>query len=267
MTFDSSEKSAYGGKPVECFLFQAGSQEWRYAASDSLATCPGFGTFDPYPISRGDLEISQERDSGQLDINVPRTCEIALLFVGYTPANPVSVTVYAYHRDDGEAVVFFRGGIVSASFEGAVATLKCLPLGGALSRTVPRLSCLTRCNWVLYSAGCGVSKAAYAQAATVTAVSGLDVSAAVFGTHEDGYFDFGFIELPDGSRRYITRHIGTTVTLLGPALSLAVGAAITAYPGCDLTEETCVAKFANLANHWGFKRLPVRDPYQVGVSS
>ena len=76
----------------------------------------------------------------------------------------------------------------------------------------------------------------------------------------------------DGSLGYITGHTGTQITIQRMPYSLitqfedeGAGTAISLYPGCDHTRETCKAKFDNLLNYGGFDWIPAKNP--MGGSS
>jgi hypothetical protein len=42
---------------------------------------------------------------------------------------------------------------------------------------------------------------------------------------------------------------------------IAVGQAVTLYPGCDHTTTTCDGKFSNLNNYGGFPHIPTKNPF------
>jgi len=270
MSHDTLEKSRHSANPVECYRIQSGSTTWRYTSADQRVSISvaGDGVFAyvPEALSRGELSFSQEESSGVVEITVPRWNPVAKLFIPFTPPNPINLTIYRLHADDGSVIIAFRGSIVRASFSGSEAVLTCAPVAAALSRSIPRIACQARCSWALYSAGCTIDPEDFKDVGTVASVSGLDVTATVFGTQVDGWFTLGYLELSDGTRRRITAHVGNTATLQSPIIGLTAGTAFSAFAGCDLLETTCVTKFNNLVNHMGHKRLPTRNPYQLGMT-
>jgi hypothetical protein len=46
--------------------------------------------------------------------------------------------------------------------------------------------------------------------------------------------------------------------------TLSVGDAVTIYPGCDGSYATCLNKFANLKNFFGFPFMPNKNPFSQG---
>jgi hypothetical protein len=66
------------------------------------------------------------------------------------------------------------------------------------------------------------------------------------------------IRLSDGERRGILDQTGTTLTLDVPFRELVVGDALQVWAGCDLTIETCLAKFGNVPNFGGHPDIGIR---------
>ena len=106
--------------------------------------------------------------------------------------------------------------------------------------------------------------------ATLTAVAGLQVTAAAFAdstlTLAGGWMEWtrtdGLIE-----RRTINAHTGDTITLLYGAADLAVGLDVIAVPGCEQTYAACAARFPDPENHYGgaiYK--PIKPPGEDSMS-
>jgi hypothetical protein len=81
------------------------------------------------------------------------------------------------------------------------------------------------------------------------------------------YYNGGFIEWDaDGLGTLERRGIESTTgsnqyQLFGRADGLAVGQAVTIYPGCDGAAETCDTKFNNLVNYGGVDFMPGKSPF------
>ena len=270
MTLDAREKSRSAANPIECYRFESGTAIWRFTSGDLRLNLDegagGIQTYLPEIIARGELAFTQEETAGAIDVTLPRWNPVAQLFIPFTSPTPVKLTLFRIHPDDGESIVAFVGRVVRAEFSGSDAKLNCVPRAVELRRAIPRIACQRSCNWALYSPGCGLDPNSFKDTGTVATISGFDLTATVFGSRADGYFTAGYLELADGTRRYITDHVGMRVTLQAPIIGLAVGAAFSAFPGCDLTETTCSSKFSNLVNHLGFQREPTKNPYELGMS-
>lgn len=254
------EESPFLGDPIEAFEFTMGASVFRYTSSDASVSILG-QTYTPEVIVRTATEFSQEDTAGNVSISVPKGNAVAQMFVAFLPPEPVSITIYRKHRADPEVIVLFIGKVVSINFEGPEATMVCAPVRSLLNKKVPSVVFQSQCNWNLYGTGCGVLKASFKDSGVVGVISGVTVVATVFGTRPDGWFNNGWMELASTDRRFIVRHIGNTVELMNKFVTLTVGQAFDAYPGCDRTEAVCASKFNNLPRHLGFPRIPTRNPY------
>lgn len=263
MTYDAREKSPYAGSPVELYRFQSGAAQWTYTSADRSQSYLGF-TFVPTNITRGALDSSDEDSQGALEITLLRTDAVAALFVPDLPARPVTLQVYRFHRGDAEVIPIWAGEIASAEFSSSSVKLTGLPVSRSLRKQLPSNSFQGQCNWALFSTQCTLAKASYKQTATISAVSGLTITATAFGTHPDGYFQSGWVEDANGETHWVTQHVGNVLTLLTPFRALTVGTSVDAYPGCDRTIAACKT-FSNLIHFCGFPFIPGKNPFVHGV--
>lgn len=270
MSFDALETSQLAGEPVELYRWARGATVWRQTSADQRFSVDvggdGNQDYDPAPIRRTAPSYRAEDSSGTISVSVSRFNPVGQQFIGSAPPAPVSVTIYRMHRTDPEVIVAFVGKVVAASCDGSWIRLQCAPLTVALRRNIPRILQQRQCVWALYGAGCGVNRATFQDTATVLAVSGLDVQAAEFALRADGWFSEGWLEKNDGDKRAIVGHVGDTVTLDSPFISLAAAETVYAFAGCLRTEAVCTAKFSNLINFMGFERIPSKDPYRLGMA-
>jgi uncharacterized phage protein (TIGR02218 family) len=247
----------------------SGSTIYRWTSGDTIVNLdvPGDGPMNyiPEPIERSQAEYTNEDVSGTITVAVSRFNPVGQMYIAFNPPSPVSLAIYRQHLGDTQFVLAFVGKVVAATFDGADVQLSCAPLTAIFKRNVPRLMFQRECNWALYGPGCTVNKDLFKDNGTLVTVDGRNLSAAVFATHADGWYTGGWIELDDGTKRYITKHVGDTITLQAPFIGLVAGATIHAFAGCDRTETTCDTKFNNLVNHEGFQRLPTRNPFELGM--
>lgn len=259
--YDFYERSDFLGEPVESFRFTQGANAWRFTSADTdqvLST----GTYVREAIVHDALDYSHEDTAGNATVRVPKDNVVASLFKFYIPPTPVFLTIFRKHRADPQTIVIFSGKVVSCSFEGPEAVLLCAPISQSLGKKVPGLVFGSQCKWNLYGVGCTVNRAPFTDVGTVSGVSGLTVRAAVFVTRPADWYKNGWVETADGQRRFVVASAGDAVTLMNPFRSLAVGAAITGFAGCERTETVCTTKFNNLVNHLGFPRVPTRNPFE-----
>jgi uncharacterized phage protein (TIGR02218 family) len=262
MSYDFTEKSRSDSQPIDCYLFELGDDSWFYTSAEETLSVTGYAQpFAPATIIAERSEHGAEDQAGGIVLTVPRTFPCIADFVAYAPSSRLWVTLIQAHRDAlAEVKTPFRGPVVGVEWADSSAKLTCQPITVDLGRMIPRISYARQCNWPLYSSGCGVYKATYAQAAEVITVSGVVLSAAEFATHEDGYFNAGFVEW-SGQRRFVVGHVDQVITLMSPFSGLEPGLTVTAYPGCDLTETMCLQRFNNLWRHFGVARVPDRNPH------
>jgi uncharacterized phage protein (TIGR02218 family) len=267
-SFLETEASTDSASPRELYLFTQGPREWAFTGADETVPYNG-RIYTQATIGRGEIDYSQEDSAGSVTISLTAANPVAQLFIGLLPGVPMYVSVFRVHRN-GAAAVEFIGRVAHPVFDGLEASLTCVPLAGALGRSVPNLTYQRQCNWALYGPGCGIDKLTFRDLATLDVVDGFIVRATEFGARPDGWFTAGWVEIKNGDRagdrRYVTEHAGEQLTLNAPFAALAVGDQVYAFAGCDRSETTCAAKFSNLPRHLGFSRIPTLNPHKGRMS-
>lgn len=268
MTYDAHETSRHEGSPVELYRWTQGSTVWLNTSADTEQT-DGSEIYTPTVISRNEIRQSQEDSAGNIEIRVPRDHPVAALFIAYVPSTTVGLTIRRYHRldDDEEWIIAFVGEVLSTKYDSEASewVLTCGPVTEAFRRTIPIYLYQPQCNNALYSDACGVNEEAFKVTGTVSAISGDTITSTAFGAHADGHFNAGYVQHGD-EIQFVNNHVGNVLTLVRPFLSLSVSESVDAYPGCDRTEAACgPAKFNNLANHMGFSRIPIKNPFDTSV--
>lgn len=242
-----------------------GTQTWAYTSADHPVTYLS-NTYTPIEnLQRSNPEQSQERALGQLTIQMPHDADIAALFIGYVPPQPIWVSVFTEHDGDSEFTTFWQGRVSSVVFENSIATLNCDPIDRMFKRLGLRQKFQPACNHYLYSTGCTIVKDLFLVNATVGAVSADTVTSGDIGAKPDDWFTAGYAERSNGDRRFITAHTGNTITLLQPFSHLTVGEVIKVYAGCKRDPATCQSKFSNIVNFGGFPLVPLKNPFKVGL--
>ena len=124
------------------------------------------------------------------------------------------------------------------------------------------------CRVPLYSPQCGVSRAAFKQTGVVTAVSGAVVTIDSLAGAGANYFNGGKLTWIDPAKENILQLMITSYdnatgafTLVSVPYGLGAGLSADAYPGCDHSLDTCLAKFANVANYRGEPHIPGKVPF------
>lgn len=263
MSYTSIDLSTWFGRTVYLYVFRAGSTVWRYTSTSRDYTFDG-NVYTAVSIRHGDFEVSQDELKSDLQIIVARTVDIVALFSGFPPEHMIPVVVYRTHKGCDEAIVEWRGWVAYCKVVDDEATLSCQSNDIVMSQSgLVRFSRI--CRHALYSKWCGAVAADYRlRLVGVTNPTATTLTHAGLASQADGWWTGGYAELDTGERRMIVAHSGTTVTInyaFSNALDQSAGIAF--YPGCDLTIETCDAKFGRRAAYGGQPSIPLNNPWDA----
>lgn len=282
MSFEAFEIGRFTGRPLRLFVFQRQALIWRYCTGDRNVVIGG-NTYFAEAIDRSEIRQTAERAKDDVTITLPYLRDPAALafpvtqalgdnWHPYIPHDTIAVTCLATHYGDTDPPAVEWSGIVTQpAFTDTELTLTCTP-GPAIARARNQGPKFQRACWkTVYSTGlrgCNLALSAFEVAGTLSAVSGLDVTAAAFAIAPLP-LDGGWLEWTRGDglveRRSIMAHSGDTVTLLYGAAALAAGLAVTARPGCPRTWAACEAR-GNTINYGGSVYKPGKDPAQAPMS-
>jgi hypothetical protein len=259
VTYATKELSIHDGEPVELFGFEAGAAAWRYCTGTETETYLG-DEYDPVPIGRGIIEQTGEIHRDDLSILLPRDNPLAAAYRIGAVEGILRLTIWRKHRGT-DPIVYWKGRVINHTSAGAETVLRCESIFSSLKRPGLRRMYQRGCPHVHYGRGCGLDMTAYAVAGTVSAITGTALTVPEAAASADGYFSGGMVECPAGTLRFILRHQGELLTLAGVFPALAEDVAVTLYPGCDRSRETCDTTFANILNYGGFPWIPTRNPF------
>jgi uncharacterized phage protein (TIGR02218 family) len=260
MTYDAREKSAYSGEPIEVYKFsREGLKSWYYTSADADVTVLG-QLYEAVPIKRNSVEASQDVKRAALRITMSASEDFPQQFIASPPTDRISIEVRRYHHTDAEIAFLWVGRVINVEHMEREAVVTCESSVSSLKRPTLRRVYQGSCPHVLYGAECGLDKAAFAVAAVLEAgTGGVTLVSATFDGYADGYFSGGFVTVLVEScvnRAFVTNHVGPNLTTNLPLQGGTVGAAVTAYPGCDHSLNTCNTKFSNVLNYGGFPFTP-----------
>lgn len=261
-TYSELEFSVHGGRPVELYRFVHGAQVWTYSSGPEIDH--GNETYVAFPVGRDDLQQTRELHKSGLEIMLPRSSELSMLYLVGVPQSVVTVTIFRAHvgASDGP-VVYWKGRIVAVGWpDPATAKLTCESVFTSLKRPGLRARYQRMCRHALYSEQCGVDKGAYAVAGTVSAVdeTGMVLTISEAGALADGWFTGGMLETSAGVFQFVLGHSGSDISISSPG-GLAADDAVTLYPGCARSRESCKNKYDNILNFGGFPWIPRRNPF------
>lgn len=268
MSYAASEKSGYGGKPVELYRFTRGITVWTYTSADNPITYNG-EVYAPATIKRGAMPHNDEVTNATLDLFLDPTLDIVTKFISGSTPTPTGVTVMRRHRDElvsTEQAVLFIGAVGVVEFSEAETHFTCVPIQKSAQRKVPRWVYQTTCNHMLYDQYCGINPTAYTFLGHITVITGRTVTVPEAAGKADGYYNGGYLKDGD-TYAFIQTHVGPQLLLLAISPALVVGDSVATTAGCDRRQSTCIAKFNNLPNFMGWPYIPVQNPYATSLTA
>lgn len=274
MTYLAHDLSVQGGSPAYLFKFNYTSVSWRFCTLDGGVTSYVHLAEDytPTSITRSKIDITEEMPRSNVDITVPKTNPLALLFIAGPPEGVITTTIYRLHLGDAdqEYIVEFKGRVLSCSFddENGTAMLTCEPIFTSLRRPGILKTYDPQCVHALYMGGCRLRKEDWQIPASVLDVTGTQVIVQQAGNYPDNHFKGGPFEC-GAVKRVISEHAGVVLTLMHPVPQSLIGQPCKIAPGCDHTrgDDGC-SKFktidqpqGNGINYGGEPWLPEKNPF------
>ena len=268
MAFDTIESSEFF-QPVELYQFKRGIFTWNYTSADTDIVFETVN-YESVQIRRGNITSTQDLGKTGLKLTLSRRVAFVTQFISTSPTDVITLTVTRIHFGQPDKAITWRGRVVNVKFVENEAQVTCQPIFNSLRRPGLRRVYQINCPHVLYGPECTVAKASFSTLATLTGVSGNVLTSPSFvittPTFNVDWFIGGFVEFNNSGlfdKRFITDHNNTTgaITLNLPfGTELAVGAQVTAFPGCRHTTTVCSGKFNNIANYGGFPFIPQKNP-------
>lgn len=270
MSYAATEIDKYLASPVELYEFnQVNVDVFRYTSGNQNVLSGGF-TYTAIPLKRSGIEQSQNISRGSIKIDMPRSIPFVTGFIAAPPSNVISVTIRRFHRLDPiqEIIILWQGRVVNVDFRGDICQVVCDPRVTAMNRLNLRRVYQISCPHILYRAACGVDEVNYQQNATLSAVSGTDLTSSTFGGEANGYWKGGVVRITKSGMphiRAILDHSGNDIEIDLTIPGLSVGDVVVAAPGCDRSIATCESKFNNELNHGGYPYIPIKNPMGAGT--
>lgn len=251
----------------ELYRFVEGSNIYLKTNFDqpySYDSGSGAELYTPTTMKRTEIQSNAQVNKATVDVTFSLDDTMARGWMIENNENVVSLTIFEV--EDDEATVAWKGRITSVAPNQVDITITFESIFTSLRRPGLRARYLLTCRWSLYRRGCKLAKEGFAIPATASSITGLNVTVSAASGFVNGYFTAGMMQAPDGTLRFITAHVGSTLTLMRrlPSLEAALVSgptAVTLYPGCDRTRSMCNSKFNNLPNYGGFDWIPTRSPF------
>lgn len=265
MSFNDYETSVSAGQSARLYQFdRSATVVWRYTSADRKLQFDGHDWL-PLPISDDGIRMTGEASADTLTVRLPASTPVAQLFRSTPPSEEVFLTVRDYDAAAADAEVCWVGSVSSVGWpQRGTAELACNSLSASMQRNGLRLRYERSCPHSVYDENCGVNKSMHALVVVITGLTATHIRFDDTSVVNLNDFNYGMATWPvDGTIEF--RGIETTspgsAQLIGGADGLAIGDAVTLYPGCDGLRSTCADRFDNLLNHGGFPHMPGESIY------
>lgn len=267
MSFDSAEQGLASGRPIRLYQFSRGVLRWNYCCGDTDIVHQN----QTFKALRGGISDDGIRQGGgesvrTLRILAPGDLEVAQFYRGIPPSDTFDLVIFDRHYGETEFRVSWVGEIQSVGWPAVDrCQIVCNPESVSMGQQGLRLCWERPCPHALYERNCWVDANLFRVEASVISMDGVAINGSAFASKPNGWFNAGYVEWSVGTgaweRRAIEEHVGTSLIIFGGTSGLALGMQVRAYPGCDQTMETCVAKFGNGENFGGIRHMPGRSPF------
>jgi uncharacterized phage protein (TIGR02218 family) len=248
---------------------------WRFTSFDQQITSSG-EVYTPKAITHSAQRFSARSDREDLTIEAVYEPNHPLaLFIPLPLGKSMNVEVIETTLGNLNAQTKrFTGRVLEAPLNGHMFKAQCSSLIDVLGARVMGMVLEPRCNYVLFDKHCKLNKADFDVACTITRISGnaIRVTGAGLAGKSENWFALGWLETGDGAT-FETRSVlysgkanGNNVQLIldAPLARAILNQALTLFPGCDGSSETCTAKYNNFIN-WGGHFIPDRNPAIQGI--
>lgn len=235
---------------LHLFIFRRQGATLRFAAADRDVPV-GDHVYLAAQIERDAIRQTAEKAKDKLRIRAaylltpvepaegwPVTQELGDWWRPHIPSDEITVICLSYRPDSGEPpAVEWTGWAVQPAFDDAQLELNCDPNSPHGSAANQGAKWQRACFKTVYSTGirgCNLPAGGYLVPAELSAVAGNTITGPALANPKRTFVG-GYVEWVDASdpeithRRAIVSHAGTTLTLAGDDVDLAVGATVSAY--------------------------------------
>lgn len=268
MATDISEFFGVGTPEIHLFDFVRGVRRWQYTSLDRDLIHQGQVYRHASRIERSAIKVGAEPRKLGITVTLDKRLDVLDNWRPFPPADQVALTIFVKRAGASAVSGDWTGRVVRVRPGDTTVEMTCEP-----EITQGETARLTRahqrtCGHVFGSQGegmCNVDLEAHKLPATLELVDGVSLQSPAFLALASGRLSGGFIQWVRadglGDRRDIDTHAGNAITLDYPALDLAPGMTVDAYPSCDQSLEMCNDIYDNLPNNDAAPLMPVRDPY------
>lgn len=201
---------------------------------------------------------------------------------------PKQVTVTAWRIDEADVITqLWTGDVTGMSWNESMSIAEFrIPsrMSEALVRVLPNLTCSRQCPYILYGAGCDVSR----DGSSPSGIPFKCVTTVLYADGRDVRVDLSNVPAGDAMRATWALHgellhssgerqtiraqsdlspgfsTVTSLSLAARIPELRMGDTVTVFAGCAHTALACATKFNALGKHGGLAYMPARNPFIPG---
>lgn len=242
---------------------------FTYTSADTPYTYAG-EVYVPVPVGRDEVENKGEMTRENVTISLSIDFTMAKKWFVMSLDFPLTVSIFSVENDVVE--IEWKGRLASVAPKKSVIDFVFESVFTSMRRMGLRQRYQITCPHSLYGRGCNLNKESFATVAGVTAANNAVLTIPGAAAFDDGFFASGMFEDHNGNLRFITSHVGETITLIRPMNSVIAegienGFPINCrlFPGCDRRNTTCNSRFNNLNNFGGFPFIPGKNPFDGSI--
>ena len=280
--FSAFEQSRHQSQPVTLYLFEGvdqttlgfnGGSFGRHGFCDGEAPIVRDGiTYQPWPISRGDLTSSGTLDKSNVTVTMGRGSPFESEFLGFPMSIVVNLTIFQGHIGDDLSLpancpAIWVGRATSPTFSKTTLEFSGIPVSTSLKQPGLRRHYQIGCPHALYGPQCKASKTAgnATVTRTVTGFSGNTLSFAGALPRLRGKYAGGMIEWSVGTMRVVRSIISASedrlsITARGNLKGLVIGSQVSLSIGCNRQQSDCLDQHNNILNYGGQPNIPLANP-------
>lgn len=278
MTYTSADESIEGGNPVEYYKFSAGSEINLFTNAHEEKTFL-VQTYLPVEIARTQPRVNPDEPGSSLQVTFSLNDPAALQFLdnwiaGAPEVSRYKLTLSRQHLDDGGAVTFWIGFVVSAKYEdnGNQVTLLCKSLDNLFTLQGPRKNMGTTCNHKHFGTECALAATNFDHTTTVSSIdsTGLVYTLASVPAPTVRWEGGMFNKSGGFESRMMVLRAGNDITIQYPIPEIAVGDTVILTEGCKHDTVDCKAypnasnaTGTNIENFGGTPYTPTQNPFDT----
>jgi uncharacterized phage protein (TIGR02218 family) len=264
MSYGEQEISA--GTPFYLYKISVGTLTYFYTNFDDFVNYSS-NVYDPLAgIRHSEVNDELMDDNTEVKVYLPFDTKLAEIIMQVNLGDVLYFSIYRGHASTNDVVRIYDGYMSAYSIELPNFIIVGDRNFANVLRPSASLSISSKCNVPLYGNQCKVDKNAFKEDVVFVSKDGPRITVTGLSSTVANYYAGGYVEFNVGlgvsSKVNIETSSGGVLLLDQRIPTIAVGAQITVYPGCDHRwEGDCLNKFNNTINCPAFPFMNKRNPF------